>query len=169
LNESVGLQSHAIAVAQAVGLPFELKRLEVGGPLRFLPASLQVYLSPARLLASVASSEPFGLSWPRLIIAIGRRSVPVALSLKSQSKLSCFALHIRNSKWLEREFDLFVIPMKRGLKGANVMTTFDAVYSVSTMNHTVRQEADPSSGAPATVASGAAVTGPATRPAPWRA
>ena len=57
LNESVSLQSHAIAVARAVGLPFDLKRLKVGGPLRYLPASLQVYLSPARFLASVASSD----------------------------------------------------------------------------------------------------------------
>ena len=135
LNESVVLQSHAIAVAQAVGLPFSLKRLQVTGPPRFLPAWVQLYLSPAQLLNSVASSEPLGPSWPRLVIAIGRRSVPIALSLKSLSEPRCFALHIRNRKELERQFDLVTAPTNDAFNGANVMASFDAVYSVTPMSH----------------------------------
>lgn len=135
LNESVGLQSHAVAVAQAVGLPFDLKRLEVTGLLRCLPVWLHMHLSPARLLASVAFNEPFGPSWPRLIIAIGRRSVPIALSLKSLSEPRCFVLHIRNRKRLERQFDLIAAPMNNAFNSANVMATFDAVYSVTPISH----------------------------------
>lgn len=135
MNESVLLQSHAIAVAQAVGLPFDLKRLQVTGLLRCLPVWLQMNLSPAHLLASVTSNEPFGPFWPRLIIAIGRRSVPIALSLKSLSETRCFALHIRNRKASERQLDLVVAPMHNGFNDANVMATFDAVYSVTPMRH----------------------------------
>jgi mitochondrial fission protein ELM1 len=98
LNESIDLQSHAIAVSQAVGLAFDLKRLEVAGLLRCLPVWLQMQLSPARLLASVPSNEAFGASYPTLIIAIGRRTVPIALSLKSLSEPPCFALSA-NSIW----------------------------------------------------------------------
>lgn len=43
LNESVGLQPHSIAVAQAVGLPFSLKQVQVTGLLRCLPVWLQMY------------------------------------------------------------------------------------------------------------------------------
>ena len=90
LNESVSLQSHAIAVARAIGLPFDLKRLKVGGPLRYLPASLQVYLSPARFLASVASSDD--LSWPRLIIDRSAKRACCALAEKRiAATLFCIA------------------------------------------------------------------------------
>jgi mitochondrial fission protein ELM1 len=135
LNESLGLQSHAIAVAQAVGLPFDLKRLEVTGLLRRLPVWLQMQLSPARLLASVPSNEPFGASWPTLIIAIGRRSVPIALSLKSLSERPCFALQIRTRRGSECQFDLVAAPMNKAFNRAKAMATFDAVYNVAPMSH----------------------------------
>jgi mitochondrial fission protein ELM1 len=128
LNESVGLQQHAMAVARAVGLPFELKRLQVTGALRCLPAWVQMQLSPARLLASVEIYEP---SWPSLIIAIGRRSVPIALSLKSLSETRCFALHIRPCRKPEHQFDLVADPMNNAFNSSNEMATFDAVYSVT--------------------------------------
>lgn len=131
---SIGLQSHAIAVAQAVGLPFNLKRVQVTGLLRCLPAGLQIYLPPARLLPSVASNDALGPPWPRLIIAIGRRSVPIALSLKSLSVPRGFALHIRNRRASARHFDLIVAPMNNAFSGANVMAAFDAVYSVAPMS-----------------------------------
>lgn len=121
-------------VAQAVGLPFSLRRLQVTGLLRCLLTWFQIYLAPARLLDSVASNEPLGPSWPRLIIAIGRRSVPIALSLKSLSEPRCFALHIRNRKVSARHFDLIAAPMNNAVSGAKVLATFDAVYSVTQMS-----------------------------------
>jgi uncharacterized protein len=122
-------------VAHAVGLPFDFKRLEVTGPLRCLPVWLQMQLSPARLLASLPSDEPFGASWPTLIIAIGRRTVPIALSLKSLSERPCFALQIRNRRGSERQSDLIAAPMNKASNRAKAMATFDAVYNVTPMSH----------------------------------
>ena len=47
---SVGMEAQGIAVAEAVGLPYTLKRVRVTGAMRYLPARLQIYVPPARLL-----------------------------------------------------------------------------------------------------------------------
>ena len=102
---------------------------------RCLPTWLQMQLSPARLLASVPSNEPFGASWPTLIIAIGRRSVPIALSIKSLSERPCFALQIRNRRSSEHQFDLVAAPTNKAFNSAKAMATFDAVYNVTLTSH----------------------------------
>jgi len=126
---SVGMEAQGIAVAEAVGLPFKLKRVRVTGALRFLPAPLQLAVPPARLLASVTANEPLTPPWPRLLISIGRRSVPIALALKRLA--GAFALHIQNPKVPPRLFDLVAAPLHDGFTGKNVITTFGAVHSVT--------------------------------------
>jgi mitochondrial fission protein ELM1 len=126
---SVGMEAQGIAVAEAVGLPYALKRVRVTGALRLLPARLQIYLPPARLLAFVAANEPLRAPWPRLVISIGRRSVPIALAIKRVT--SAFALHIQNPKVSARHFDLIAAPQHDGFSGANVISTFGAVHSVT--------------------------------------
>src|SRR6185312_13234906 len=79
---SVGMEAQGIAVAEAVGLPFSLKRVRATGAMRLVPAALQLLVPPARLLGYVAANEPVGAPWPRLVISIGRRSVPIALAIK---------------------------------------------------------------------------------------
>ena len=80
------MEAQGIAVAEAVGLPYALKRVRVNGAMRFLPARLQIHVPPPRLLGSVASNEPLAPPWPRLVISIGRRSVPIALALKQRGQ-----------------------------------------------------------------------------------
>jgi uncharacterized protein len=126
---SVGMEAQGTAVAEAVGLPFVLKRVRVAGALRYLPAPLQIGVPAAWLLRSVATNEPLEPPWPRLIISIGRRSVPIALAVKRLS--GAFALHIQNPKVPPRLFDLVAAPLHDGFSGANVMTTFGAVHSVT--------------------------------------
>lgn len=126
---SVGMEAQGIAVAEAVGLPYRLKRVRVSGPMRFVPTRLQIYLPPVRLLSFVASNEPLAPPWPRLIISIGRRSVPIALALKDVAK--AYALHIQNPKVPKHRFDLIAAPIHDGYTGDNVVNTFGAVHSVT--------------------------------------
>jgi uncharacterized protein len=126
---SVGMEAQGIAVAEAVGFPFNLKRVRVADPMRLLPARLQIYLPPQRLLASVVSNEPLSVPWPRLVISIGRRSVPVALAIKQVS--GAFGLHIQNPKVPAQRFDLIAAPLHDGFTGPNVINTFGAVHSVT--------------------------------------
>ena len=60
------MEAQGIAVAEAVGLPFSLRRVRVTGAMQFVPAPLQLLLPPARLLRSVASNEKLEAPWPRL-------------------------------------------------------------------------------------------------------
>ncbi len=126
---SVGMEAQGIAVAEAVGLPYALKRVRVSGAMRFLPARLQIHVPPERLLGSVASNDPLAPPWPRLVISIGRRSVPIALAIKQIAQ--AFALHIQNPKVPKRRFDLIAAPLHDGYTGANVINTFGAVHSVT--------------------------------------
>ncbi len=126
---SVGMEAQGIAVAEAVGLPFVLKRVRVKGVMRLLPARLQIYLPPRWLLRFVASNEPLGEPWPRLVISIGRRSVPIALAIKRAGH--AFGLHIQNPKVPPQLFDLIAAPAHDHFAGPNVVTTFGAVHSVT--------------------------------------
>jgi uncharacterized protein len=123
------MEAQGIAVAEAVGLPYTLKRVRVTGAMRYVPARLQIYVPPARLLSYVAANEPLAEPWPRLVISIGRRSVPIALAIKRRAH--AFGLHIQNPKVPGRHFDLIAAPLHDGYSGANVVTTFGAVHSVS--------------------------------------
>ena len=128
---SVGMEAQGIAVAEAVGLPFSLKRVRVTGALRLLPARLQIYVPPGRLLRSVSSDELLEAPWPRLIISIGRRSVPIALAVKHLAQPPAFALHIQNPRVPPRLFDLIAAPVHDDFEAPNVIVTFGAVHSVT--------------------------------------
>jgi mitochondrial fission protein ELM1 len=96
-----------------------LKRLEPSGLLRYLPVLLQMRVSPSTLLASYLDSH-----WPRIVIAAGRKSVPVALAIKRIAAGPVFALHVRlQPRWVPR-FDVF-------MSSADSITGFDATYNVS--------------------------------------
>jgi mitochondrial fission protein ELM1 len=126
---SVGMEAQGIAVAEAVGFHFSLKRVRSKGPMRLLPAALQVLLPPKVLLRAVQSNEPLEPPWPRLIISIGRRSVPMALAIKRLS--GAYALHIQNPKVPASLFDLIAAPAHDNFEGPNVITTFGAVHGVT--------------------------------------
>src|SRR3990170_3856388 len=128
---SVCMEAQGIAVAEAVGLPFSLKRVRVTGAMRLLPARLQIHVPPGRLLRSVSSNEPLEAPWPRLVISIGRRSVPIALAIKRLSDPPAFALHIQNPKVPPKLFDLIAAPVHDDFEAPNVIVTFGAVHSVT--------------------------------------
>lgn len=126
---SVGMEAQGSAVAEAVGLPFSFRRVRVRGAMRFVPARLQIYLPPQALLRFVESDQPLAPPWPRLVISIGRRSVPIALAIKHMAP--AFGLHIQNPKVPGGLFDLIAAPMHDGYTGPNVINTFGAVHSVT--------------------------------------
>jgi uncharacterized protein len=92
------MEAQGAAVAEAVGLPFSMRRVRVTGGMQFLPAPLQLLVPPSRLLRFVASNAPLEAPWPRLVISIGRRSVPIALAIKRLSHPHAFALQSRTRK-----------------------------------------------------------------------
>jgi mitochondrial fission protein ELM1 len=126
---SVGFEAQGFALAEATGLPFVFKRVRVTYPLSFIPTRLQVYLPPKSVLQFVIADEPLRQPWPRLIISIGRRSVPIALALKQLS--DAFVVHIQDPKVPAHWFDLVAAPAHDNFSAPNVITTLGAVHRVT--------------------------------------
>ncbi|WP_204377271.1 mitochondrial fission ELM1 family protein [Methyloceanibacter superfactus] len=126
---AVGMEAQGIAVAEAIGLPFTLKRVRPKGAMRLLPTPLQILVPPKARLRAVAANESLEPPWPRIVISIGRRSVPMALAVKRLS--GAYALHIQNPKVPARLFDLVAAPVHDNFEGPNVITTFGAVHGVT--------------------------------------
>ncbi len=126
---AVGMEAQGIAVAEAVGLPYCLKRVKPTGPIRLIPTRFQ-HLVPAKArIAASESNAPIAPPWPDLVISIGRRSVPLALAIKDLS--GAFGLHIQNPKVPAQLFDLVAAPVHDDFEGPNVVNTFGAVHSVT--------------------------------------
>jgi mitochondrial fission protein ELM1 len=126
---SAGNENQAVAIAEAVGLPFALKRVKVRGTMRLIPARLHIYLPASRLLRSVVSSEPLAAPWPRLVISAGRRSATIALAVKRSS--TAFGLHILNPKLPAELFDLITAPAHDNLRAPNAIATAGSVHGVT--------------------------------------
>lgn len=126
---AVGMEAQGIAVAEAVGLPYILKRVRPSGPMRLVPTPFQLLVPARGRLAASESSTPLTPPWPRLVISIGRRSVPLALAIKRIG--GAYGLHIQNPKVPGRLFDLIAAPVHDDFEGPNVITTFGAVHGVT--------------------------------------
>lgn len=126
---AVGMEAQGIAVAEAVGLPYALKRVRPAGPIRLIPTRFQ-HLVPAKgRIAASESSSPLAPPWPRLVISIGRRSVPLALAIKQLG--GAYGLHIQDPKVPARLFDLIAAPVHDDFTAPNVISTFGAVHGVT--------------------------------------
>lgn len=126
---AVGMEAQGIAVAEAVGLPYTLKRVRPIGPMRLIPTLFQLLVPARGRLAASESSTPLAPPWPRLVISIGRRSVPLALAVKRLG--NAYGLHIQNPKVPAGLFDLIAAPVHDDFAGPNVITTFGAVHGVT--------------------------------------
>ena len=73
LGERIGDNNQVLRLAEALGWPFEVKRLRYIWPIYRRPAP---YLGSSLKSLDQAESDPLEAPWPDLVIAIGRRSVP---------------------------------------------------------------------------------------------
>ena len=80
LGPRTGDNNQALALAEALGLPFETRTLTYNAF-----QALSVWLPPTALTLDRASRRRLQSPWPDLVIAIGRRSVPVARWIKRRN------------------------------------------------------------------------------------
>ena len=103
IGERTGDNNQALALAEAVGHPFEVKQLDYNAL-----QSLSVWLPPTALTLTKAARGGLEAPWPDLVIAIGRRSVPVARWIKRQSKGATKLVRIGHPRIDPGLFDLVV-------------------------------------------------------------
>jgi mitochondrial fission protein ELM1 len=123
----VGLRNQVMGVAEAVGLPFEEKRLDIRYPWKVLPPALWL----AALKAPGPGGDRLAPPWPRLVIGGGWRAAPPGLAVRAAAKGRCVAVHIQDPKLPPRLFDLMIVAEHDKARGANVIVTKGAVHRVT--------------------------------------
>jgi uncharacterized protein len=123
---SVGMEEQGIAVAEAVGLPFSLKRAHVKGAMRFLPTRLQIYVPPTHLLSRILAAGG-ALAAPRHFHRQTQRSHRAC----GQACERCLRPPHPKSESAASALRLVAAPAHDNFDGPNVVTTFGAVHSVT--------------------------------------
>lgn len=125
-DDRPGNSNQAIGVAEALGWPFEIKRLAYN-PLARLPnVLLGASLAGLGRIARQALRRP----WPDVVIASGRRTAPVARWIRRR-KAGCFLVQLM---WpgSDRDLDLVIVPEHDGRRPApNLFTTVGAPHRVT--------------------------------------
>ena len=122
-----GMENQAVALAEAVGLPFAVKRVHPRPPWTWLPPGWW----PMPLAALGDDSDPIAAPWPDLLISCGRRAVPYALLVKRQSRGATAIVHIQNPQTGLTPFDLVAPPRHDHLHGANVIETEASLHRIT--------------------------------------
>lgn len=114
----IGMQNQATGLAEAVGLPVEIKIVHPRLPWTLLPVAH--WPVPFRALA--ADSSAFAPPWPRLVIGCGWRSIPYCLEIKRRSAGATLTVQLQDPKISPSHFDLVIPPEHDRLSGANVIS-----------------------------------------------
>lgn len=136
-----GMNVQARGVADALGLDYEMKRVE--------PHGLQRILSPwgpvARAERFGADSSVFCPPWPAVAIATGRASIPYIRAIKRHAGAATFTVVLQDPKTGRGTADLIWVPEHDRRRGVNVITTPTAPHSftaerLKSLRHSVPPE-----------------------------
>ncbi|MCE9522365.1 MAG: mitochondrial fission ELM1 family protein [Alphaproteobacteria bacterium] len=120
LNQARGL-------AEALGLPVEIKTVRPRAPWTYLPVTLW----PKPFAALGADSARFVAPWPKTAIGCGWRSIPFMLAIKRASEGRTFTIQLQHPRIDPKHFDLVVPPEHDGLAGANVVSMLGSPNGVT--------------------------------------
>lgn len=127
LDERQGNTSQTLGVAEALGVPFEIKHISFN-PLIRLPNML---INRSRIGIGKDSLSQLMPPWPDVVISTARRLGIVASYIKSQHPAS-FLAQIQWPGSPSRHFDCIAAPQHDGIPaGKNIFTTLGAPHRVT--------------------------------------
>lgn len=113
-----GMEIQAVALARALGLEPEVKRVKIRKPWRLIPPRFL----PLPLAGVDAAGDALAPPWPDVIITCGRQVVGPAAAIRRQNRAKTFAVHIQDPKVPFGWFDVIVAPEHDQISGDNVIT-----------------------------------------------
>ena len=138
LGERIGDNNQVLALAEALGYPFETRTLTYN-----LARALSVKLGPTMVTLDRRSRAPIAPPWPDLILAIGRRSVPVGRWIKQQSGGRAKLVLLGHPRVSPSLFDLVITTRQYPVPpGANVVLLPLAMSRFSTLPQPSSKEAE---------------------------
>jgi mitochondrial fission protein ELM1 len=137
LGPRTGDNNQALALAEALGLPFETRTLNYN-PLQ----ALSVWLWPTAATLNRGSGRHLQPPWPDLVIAIGRRSVPIARWIRKESGGRAKLVRIGHPRIDPKLFDLVITTRQYPVPpGDNVLLLPLAMSRFSTPPEPTAEEA----------------------------
>ena len=121
------MENQSLAVAEAMGFPIAVKRVQTRKPWKWLPRQLR--FDPLKRLDQ--SGDLLTPPWPRLLVTTGRHSIPLSIAIKKRSLGATFTVHIQNPRTPFRHFDLVTAPIHDNISGSNVVITMGAPHRVT--------------------------------------
>ncbi len=118
LGKGAGGNAQMIALAEALGWPYETKRI-IYNKLNRIP---NILLGASAVSVNKHGSDALAPPWPDIVIAGSRRSAPVARWIKKQSGGKVRLVHLMHTQAPLRHFDLILTtPQYRLPEAANVV------------------------------------------------
>jgi mitochondrial fission protein ELM1 len=127
LLPEAGFRSQVLGLAEAIGGTILEKNVDLRWPWSIAPSNV----CPFPLLGLDPKLDPLAPPWPDLVIACGRRTIPLALAVKRASAGHTRAVYIQNPKAAAPAFDLVVSMRHDGLSGPHVMVVDTAIHRVT--------------------------------------
>lgn len=118
-NGLTGTENQCLGVAEALGMDFEVKRITLRQPWKFLTP----YLGFEQ---SWSFTPAFKGPWPDIVIAGGRKALAAARYIKKQSGGKTFTVILQNPRVKSKYFDLIAAPAHDDVRGENVISTIGA-------------------------------------------
>lgn len=103
-SKKLGDNAQVLAIAQALGWPYETKTLAYTGLNHF---HFRVF-GPSLRKVAVERSSRLAPPWPDVVLTVGRRAVPVALWIRQQSRGATKLVQVGQSRVGFDRFDLVV-------------------------------------------------------------
>lgn len=125
-EDLAGLRSQSRGLAQAVGLPFEVRSTTLKPWWRCLPLSWVPRNANSIRDPGVLDGPP-----PRLVISCGKHGIIPALTLKRRYGDQVCAVHVQDPNIDPKNFDLVVVPQHDRTRGPNVYLSLGALHHVN--------------------------------------
>src|SRR6185312_161684 len=120
---AAGNERQVLALAQAMGLEAQVRRIALRRPWRWFAPRLRT----AAQRAFVPAVAP---PWPAIAIGCGRQAALLTRQLRAWSGGRTFTVQILDPRIDPAEFDVVIAPRHDALQGANVVETLGALNPV---------------------------------------
>ena len=111
-----GTENQCIGVANALGIPYEIKQIKLKEPWN----TLSPYIGFEKEWSFSPTLTP---PWPDILIASGRKSIAASRYIKKASKRRSFTVQIQDPRINSRHFDLVAVPEHDPMRASNVIVT----------------------------------------------
>ncbi|MEM1398703.1 MAG: mitochondrial fission ELM1 family protein [Pseudomonadota bacterium] len=122
-----GMEGQTIALLEALGCDFDIKRVKPRPPWTWLPGSNWPFPMASLAGGTVNLAPPY----PDLIVSCGRRAAPFSAHIAKASGGKTTTVHIQDPQSGRSRFDLLVLPEHDGGRGDNVITSVGSLHRVT--------------------------------------